>query len=261
MSLRVSLDYKDGYFKINREERNLAAIFYHVLLLDNNLKRFIDLVGCKYDIVENEMGIYFEYAFIRDLWNNIDQGNNINQGNDLKREFILDFLNPSNKEQLKKMSVFEFNKYFGVARASKEFIVSPGKWSIKFYNKNIVDNNEFLKTCKFKWCFNAKPDIVINTSHGTAICIEGKFESREGKYPSNDFEKDVFNKRCLESIGQLEIQKKIMEEILDIKTDYIFLVQKKSSTGTHKTWTWKEVFVNLDTSNCPYFIKEWLKRL
>ncbi len=256
MSLRVSLDFKDGYFKINREERNLAAIFYHTLLLDNNLTSFVKLIGCDQEVVENEMGIYFEYAFIRDLWNSITTGN------DFKRKLILDMLQPANRQELEQMSVLEFNKYFGAVRTmSSEFIASPSNWSIKYYNGNIPDDTEFLKVCKFKWCFNAKPDIVINTSHDTAICIEAKFESEEGKYPSNDFERDVFKKRGLELVGQLSIQKKIMEEILGIKTDYIFLVQKKSITETHKTWTWKEAFESLDTSNCPYFIKEWLKRL
>lgn len=255
MNIRHHLDFKDGYFKINREERNLAAIFYHTLLLNGNLKKFINEIGCNFPIVEDEMGIYFEYAYIRDLWFNIKKGD------DFKRKLILDLLQPQNRNELEKISVLEFNKYFGANRTlSSKFIASPGNWSIRYYHKNISDNTEFLKVCEFKWCFNAKPDIVIHTTHNTAICIEAKFESGEGKYPSNDFEKEIFYKRGLELVGQLSIQKKIMKELLGIDTEYIFLVQKKSETETHKVWTWKEAFANLDTSNCPYFIKEWLKR-
>jgi len=33
MNLRTHLNFKDGYYTINREERNLAANFYHTLLL------------------------------------------------------------------------------------------------------------------------------------------------------------------------------------------------------------------------------------
>lgn len=256
MSLRDSLDFKDGYFKINREERNLAAIFYHTLLLDNNLKRFVKLIGCEHEIVENEMGIYFEYAFIRDLWSNI------RSGNEFKRKLILDFLKPVHRQDLEKLSILEFNQHFGAIRTpSADVIASPSNWSIKYYDKNISDNSEFLEICKFKWCFNAKPDIVVSTSHDTAICIEAKFESREGQYPSNEYERGVFERRSIPLIGQLSIQKKLMEDILGIKTDYIFLVQKKSSSDTHKTWTWKDAFDCLDTSGCPYFIKEWLNRL
>jgi hypothetical protein len=255
MNIRHQLRFKDGYFKINREERNLAAIFYHILLLGDNLKKFLNQIACKYPIVDNEMGIYFEYAFIRDLWSNITPDN------DFKRKLILDMLQPNNRHELEKLSVFDFNKYFGATRTlSTEYIASPANWSIRHFHKNISDNNELIKVCKFKWCFNAKPDIVIHTSHNTAICIEVKFESGEGKYPANDFEKEIFNNRSIDFVGQLSIQKKIMEEILGIQTDYIFLVQRKSISETHKVWTWNEVFANLDTEKCPYFIKEWLKR-
>ena len=255
MNIRTLLNYKDGYYKINREERNLAAIFYHALLLGDNLKVFLDTIDCKFPVIDREMGIYFEYAYIRDLWNNI------RQDNDFKRNLILDLLQPNNREELEKMSVYDFNKFFGAVRSlSTKYIASPGNWSIKYFSEYITDNAEFLKVCKFKWCFNAKPDIVIHTSNDTAICIEAKFESSEGKYPSNDIEKEIFNKRDIAIVGQLSIQKKIMEELLGIQTEYIFLVQKKSITENHKAWTWKEIFAHLDTTNCPYFIKEWLLR-
>lgn len=256
MNIRTLVNFKDGYYKINREERNLAAIFYHTLLLDDNLKKFLDKIDCKLPIIENEVGIYFEYAYIRDLWNNIKQGN------DFKRKLILNLLQPNNRQELEKMSVHDFNKYFGVIRAlSANHITSPSNWSIKYYDINIKNNSEFIKVSKFKWCFNAKPDIVIHTTHNTAICIEAKFESGEGKYPSNDFEREIFKKRGIELIGQLSIQRMIMEELLGIHSEYIFLVQKKSETEIHKVWTWKEAFANLETSRCPYFVREWLKRL
>ncbi len=255
MSIRHHLNYKDGYYKINREERNLAAIFYHTLLLGDNLKLFLDEIGCKFPIVEKEMGIYFEYAYIRDLWSTNTPTNEI------KRKLILDLLQPNNRQELEKLSVLDFNTYFGANRTlSTEYIASPGNWSIRYFHKTITDNVEFLKVCKFKWCFNAKPDIVIHTSHDTAVCIEAKFESGEGKYPSTDIEKEIFKNRGIELVGQLSIQKKTMEELLGIQTEYIFLVQRKSINETHKAWTWKEAFAKLDTTNCPYFIKEWLKR-
>jgi hypothetical protein len=254
MTLRASLDFKDGYFTINREERNLAAIFYHTLLINDNLKKFLSAIGCDHKIVEHETAVYYEYAFIRDLWSKI-------QSNDIKRKFILDMLHPFNREKLERMSVLEFNGYFGLVgrRSSSEFILSPSNWSIKHYDTNISDNSEFLNACKFKWCFNAKPDIVINTSHDTAVCIEAKLGSGEGKYPSNEFEKSVFKKRGLEHVGQLSIQKKLMEEILGIKTDFIFLGVDGKEAHSHKTLKWREAFNCLDISSCPVFIRGWIK--
>ena len=46
-NIRHLLDWTDGYHRISREERNVAAIFYHVLLLGENLQRFLDMIGCK----------------------------------------------------------------------------------------------------------------------------------------------------------------------------------------------------------------------
>lgn len=208
------------------------------------------------------MGIYFEYAFLRDLWFNIEkQEQNRETRNQIKRNTILEFLKPTNAQELRINSIYDFNNYFGaVPRPSSTDIQSPGNWSIRFYDQNIPDNDEFLRVCQFKWCFNAKPDIVIHTSHDSAICIEAKFESLEGKYPSNDNEKKIFSTRHLESVGQLSIQKKIMDELLGIKTHYIFLIQNKTQSDTYYTYTWKEIFSNLDTSGSLYFVLEWLKR-
>ena len=257
-NLRTLLDIKDGYYKINREERNLAAIFYHTLLVDDNLEKFLHVIGCKFPIVEKEMGIYFEYAFIRDLWSNIKEGN------EFKRKIIIELLQPTNRQFLENCTICEFNTYFGaVPKPSITDIQSPGNWSIVKYHKTIIDNDEFIKVCKFKWCFNAKPDIVIHTSHDTAICIEAKFISLEGQYPNNEIEKKIFNERGIPFVGQLSIQKEIME-LLGISTQFIFLVQKKSSTSFRNEYifelTWKEAFTNLTTENCSHFIKEWINR-
>ena len=45
MSIREYLNWNSSYSAINREERNLAAILFHVLLLGDNLKRFLALTG------------------------------------------------------------------------------------------------------------------------------------------------------------------------------------------------------------------------
>jgi hypothetical protein len=251
MNIRTFLNYIDGYYKINREERNLTAILYHLLLLDDNLKLFLQKINNDFPINDSEMGIYFEYSYLRDLWNNI------RNDNDTRMKLILEFLKPVNSDALSNMDVVDFNKYFGAK--SESYIESPGNWSIRNYDKTIIENDEFLKVCKFKWCFNIKPDIVIHTSNDSAFCIEAKFESKEGQYPSG-IDKQIFRRRMLHSIGQLSIQKKLMEELLGLQTDFIFLVQKKSESNTHKTFTWQEVFQTLDSSNAPFFILEWLKK-
>lgn len=116
------------------------------------------MIKCNLPIISHEMGIYFEYAYLRDLWDYIGDCNEI------KREVIYNFLKPTNIQELKKMKTYEFNSYFGaISKPSSKYIQSPSRWSILKYKDTICDNDEFLKVSKFKWAFNAKPDIVINS--------------------------------------------------------------------------------------------------
>jgi hypothetical protein len=257
-NLRQLLDTQAPYHTINREERNLAAIFYHVLLYGDNLQKFLGKFGFDFSVKENEMGIYFEYAFLRDLWKTMGVDN------DKKRRVILELLQPENRDFLEGCSIEAFNSYFGaVPRPSKTDIQSPSNWSIPKYNSNITSNQEFLKVSKFKWSFNAKPDIVIHTSFDEAICIEAKYESKEGKYPSNKIEVKIFNGRKLNTIGQLEIQQNIME-LLGVNAKFLFLVQKKSGPKKLdgiKELSWKEAFKVMDYAHAKPFIKDWINRL
>jgi hypothetical protein len=261
-NIREFIGFKNSYFAINREERNLAAIFYHTLLLKNNLQKFLNLIACDFTVDEKEFGIYFEYAYLRDLWYNI-KGRNIDEINDNKRELIYTFLKPYNVDELKKYDTGQFNSYFGAVSRSPGYIESPGNWSIDNYKRNIPDDQhqEFLKICKFKWSFNAKPDIVIHTSNNHAVCIEAKLESTEGFYPTKQKETEEFKRRGLEKVSQTTLQTKIME-LLGIQTKFIFLIQKGNPSNTSfQTIVWKDVFSILDVESCPYFIKEWIKRL
>jgi hypothetical protein len=45
MNIREILHFNTPYFTINREERNLAAIFYHALLLKDNLTLLVTFRG------------------------------------------------------------------------------------------------------------------------------------------------------------------------------------------------------------------------
>jgi len=188
MNIRSYIEKSGRYFEYNREERNLAAIFYHALLLEGNLEIFLQKLGHPFPVLKSELAIYYEYAYLRDLWFKIGDDN------ETKRALILDTLNPNNKDTLHNLSIFEFNHYFGAApQPSSKFIQSPGNWSISSFDANIKSNDEFIKASKFKWCFNAKPDIVIHTSNNSAICIEAKLESEEGKYPSSKADRTSFS--------------------------------------------------------------------
>lgn len=254
MNIREILNFDAPYYSINREERNLAAIFYHALLINDNLKGFLDELNVPF--VEEEMAVYFEYSFLRDLWFSINKSDN-----QTKRKTILSFLKPENITWLENCSILDFNTWFGaVSVPSRTYIQSPGNWSIDKYKLNIHDNREFLEVCKFKWCFNAKPDIVIHVSNKRAICIEGKFESMEGEYPSKESEKREFRNRGLSFVKQTEIQEKIMQ-LLGIEATFVFLVKNEIYSTSHKIIHWNDAFDMLDLSGSPLFIQKWIQRL
>lgn len=258
-NLREIIESNEKYYNFNREERNLAAIFYHTLLMDKNLDKFLNKIEYTGPFNNNDVEIYFEYAYLRDRWSLIDKDDDVT-----KKKLILDILNPENKHELEKRKPDDFNKYFGAKRApSSDFIVSPANWSITSFDNTIKDNMDFEKACIFKWCFNAKPDIVIQTSSTKAICIEAKLESGIGSYPTSASEKKIFRDRGCRYMNQLELQRILMEEILGFETKYVTIVKnkpRKTKDNSCQSITWDEVFAGVDLSEYPTFLKEWLRK-
>lgn len=120
MNIRNFLGFTGEYYSINREERNLAAILYHLLLLEGNLGIFLTLIGTSHTPDElSKCSIYFEYAYLRDLWKKDNLWNvkeeTIAQN---KKKFIIDSLkyfceNDDIFAEIENKSTEEFNKFFG----------------------------------------------------------------------------------------------------------------------------------------------------
>jgi len=239
------------YYVINREERNLCAILYHLLLLPGNLARFGDLVGRPIRD-EGAAEVYFEYAYLRDIWDRLAEG--------AKKELLLSQLDLSQSSlgQLAACDVEGFNAHFKLSRASGRYIESPGNWNVGQIDRSFPDDGEFLRICKFKWAFNAKPDLVIHCSPGEAICAECKLESGEGSYPAISSEQGIFQRRGLPSVRQTEIQRLIME-MLGFDAAHI-LIQKNEAAGLGGIFSWREVFMALDASQASGFARAWLAR-
>ena len=230
MNIRKFFNFDEKYSKFNREERNLAAIFYHLLLIEDNLKTFIGKVEGSPGINKEELGIYYEYAYLRDFWYQ-------NKSNEEKQKFICDFLNLPNKQILEKMNVEEFNIYFGAG--SKKAIENPGNWSLKKLAKSINNKEDYYKVCMFKWSFKVKPDIVIQLSRDEVICIECKFETKgETKYSTND--------EALGKVSQTDVQKYMMDELIGFKAHYVLIVNgKRTKSNTHQVMLWSEAIKGL----------------
>ena len=67
MNIREVIGLDPNYSEINREERNYAAVFYAALLKPGNIEMFLALLGID-ETPGEDFGIYFEYAYLRDIW-------------------------------------------------------------------------------------------------------------------------------------------------------------------------------------------------
>lgn len=263
--LQDLLGVTDGYLCLNREERNYAALLYHLLLKGDNLGRFLECLDrpelTAASINNEDVQLYFEYAYLRDLWWSLD-GRDV--ANDAYRKTILALL-PTNKEQekyLKELEIEKFNKFFGASpRASRSYIQMPGRWSdTKFKDWSDWGGREFAEqACMLKWAFNAKPDLVIHISRANVICIEAKVESSEGIYK-------VESRHGPFRMTQTQIQQFILSDLLGFTTQFVYLTKNdprasegQSAVRNGVQRTWKTVFDALDLSHELPFVAKFLQ--
>ncbi len=253
-NIRTTVSFPHRYAAVCREERNYAALLYHALLLPGNLQAFLARLGCG-DVKAEACALYFEYAFLRDLWfSTPDEAS--------RRAILRNHLPIRDIEQISALPVRELNEAFGVrGHASENYIQFPGSWAITRYADKGFDNDDFLAICRFKWAFNIKPDLVIELGPDRAVCIEAKVESGEGQYPSTDKDKALFQARGIPYVGQLDLQRYMMDELLGMQTDFWYLVQRVGTPTETPTITWAEAFAELDLTGLPPFAREMVGNL
>ena len=249
MNIREIANVSPNYCDINREERNYSAILFAALCNQKNAEKFLKRCGFD-EKIGPDFGIYFEYAYLRDLWKQIEDEN-------IKKEIIRQHLEINQIETILGKSVIEINRAFGVkGNPSRHHIQYPGNWVISKFDQNFGDK-DFEKICLFKWAFNIKPDIVIHLDKANAICIEAKVESSESSYPSTSIEKAILAKRGIKNplVRQCDLQKTMMEKLLGINTNCLCLSKKANEEkGKLNSVTWKEAFADLDLSYFPPYV-------
>ena len=251
--IRAALGNQQPYYMLCREERNLCAILYHLLLLENNLNSFLKLAKVNW-IADSTAEIYVEYSFLRDLWKSVWDP-------EKKRRFLLDFLGYPEDYRLRTASYEKFNEQFGATpKASVKCIQSPSTWSMERYNKNGHTDERFRQISYLKWAFNAKPDIVITLPGKGTLCIEAKLESGEARYPQRKKERDIFRQRGLCLVNQTDVQRLIFD-LLGIHAEFRFLVDGKGGKANESAMTWQRVFDVMDKRHLPPFVREWIDRL
>lgn len=247
MNLRELAGFDGPYWSINREERNVVALLYAALLQGDNVLRFLRTLDLGLPVNPDEVAVYVEYAFLRDIWAGVGRDNA------RKREIVTGLLGTNDVRSLSGASTTEWNEHFGV-RSTRD-VESPSNWVVTRFHESIENDDDFLATCRFKWCFRAKPDLVIHTTQDHAVVIEAKVESGEGSYPANSAEKKLFDERGLRRVAQTELQEHMMRDLLGIDARHVFL-----TLHGREGLTWRRAFECLDLSAMPVWAQRWIAR-
>ena len=95
-NIKDHLEHSGKYSEICREERNIVAIFYHLLMNEDNFLKFIEtcqnktnheIFNSQGEIEFQDREIYYEYSYLRDLWYQY-RGE---AGNEKKKKLITDW--------------------------------------------------------------------------------------------------------------------------------------------------------------------------
>jgi len=183
------------YYQFVREERLFCAALAHLLMQKgSNLTTFLQLVNAKSPADSqlpltriDEAEVYVEFAFLRDYWHGLARDN------DAKRRFIFDLFSRVDRLRHYESDSFpsvigEFNGTFMGSPGTRirNDIVYPGRWSVTgLFERFGARPDEFRDFCRFKWSFNIKPDVVVLLPGSKPLCVEAKFESKEGRYPTS----------------------------------------------------------------------------
>lgn len=269
------------YSAYNREERHLAAILFMLLNHGDNARRLLEKAGCgDWPTTREDFGIYFEYANLRDLWHDLGKGADANIR---KQTLLLDFLQSlgvascltrlRGHDVTTAEGISAFNAFFTTDRSvSRDHIVSPARWSINVFaapERGLTDT-EVGHLCRFKWAFNAKPDIVIHTDRDHALCLELKLESGESTYTGSAVETAALKARGLYvdrkgptfEARQTEVQRFVLEQVLGLKARFLFVTPAagRGAGGDDRHMSWKTLFDLLDKPACMPFVDAAISR-
>jgi hypothetical protein len=105
-------------------------------------------------------------------------------------------------------------------------------------------------------------NLVIQPDAGHALCVEAKFESPEGLYPTSGEEKKVFDKLDLPRVKQTELQKYLLESLLGLDAELLMVTSgKKKSPVGQKHLSWGQVFSALDIEGESPFVVGWVEAI
>jgi hypothetical protein len=259
-NFRAQLGISNEYVRYCREERNFAAVLYHLLLDENRLGAFLRLIGVSARDVD-KVGVYFEYAHLRDLWSFVAKSEtNVAAQNQRYRDAVIAMLQMRPGRALPTDTRL-FNEFFigeGSRAASVTYIQMPSRWNDAQFQRWVeFDDEDFARrACKLKWAFNAKPDLVLHLGPDKVVCIEAKLGSGIGAYRAKTGDPKCFG------MTQTKLQEFILQDLLGYETDETsFVMISKTKGAPTKPWrnfTWHEVFEAVLNAHPPAAGESWM---
>ena len=257
------------YYQFVREERLFCAALAHLLMQKgSNLTTFLQLVNAKSPADSqlpltriDEAEVYVEFAFLRDYWHGLARDN------DAKRRFIFDLFSRVDRLRHYESDSFpsvigEFNGTFMGSPGTRirNDIVYPGRWSVTgLFERFGARPDEFRDFCRFKWSFNIKPDVVVLLPGSDPLCVEAKFESKEGRYPTSSSDCVAFDAAFGEEqghVGQIELQQFMFDKLLDARCQSVFIGRSALSEPDSISLSWEEVFKQLDLTSSIGYVRK-----
>lgn len=264
----------ESFHTLVREERHFCAVLAHLLMeRGGNLTNFVALMNEQFpgserfsseEVVAAE--IYVEFTMLRDSWNSVESSERRAHLIQLMRR--VPRLRPIAAALPSDFS--ELNALFAGARGAQwtSRAAYPGQWSVAALRELAgSDHALFRELCRFKWSFNIKPDLVI-LAGGRALCVEAKLESSTSSYPSSPTETRLFNAafgRRQGRVGQLELQRFMFDEILELECSYAVIARDKPaelrddrSDGVAFV-SWRDAFRTCDLTSSIPFVRQLLE--
>ena len=124
MTVKIHESEPYPYHNIIREERYYCSLLHHLLLDDQNMRKFLELVGIKKDETMKEPYVYVEYAVLRDIWYGLSpKGSRLDERNKRKKALITRQLNLREDFDLLSKGTQDFNEFFGVKKKNGKKIL------------------------------------------------------------------------------------------------------------------------------------------
>jgi hypothetical protein len=165
------------YHTINREERHFGSLFTSALIYDEDFRRavFFRLGKATHaDLDPQNFEVYTEVAALRDYWFDLGDSKIYSKETHEDRRTVLNIILKDrgySPDLIDKEPVF-----WTLGKISTGKLWCPSEWQIRDLTHIEKEKNDLVK---IRWCFNAKPDLLI-VSGKSCVFLELKVESGAG---------------------------------------------------------------------------------